>query len=90
MEKRNPIESNAAEAYIKSIKEMEDTEGSKKDESGKRLRREIKALVIENPLRWKEDRVVYPKSCRRLGAEYQVVSLPPVQSIDIMDMESSM
>jgi hypothetical protein len=89
MEKRNPMETNAAEEYGKSIKALEETDEVKKNEKTQNLRREVKALEMESSLRWKEDRKLYPKARSRVGAEYQVESFPSALSTgDENDMES--
>jgi len=76
MERRNPAESNAADEYGKAIKAFVDNADSKKSDKSSRIRREVQALTIESPLRWKEDRRFYPKASSRVGPEYQVESIP--------------
>ena len=82
-ERRNPNETNAANAYEKAIQDMEERDGcSKKNERTYPLRRTTNIDTGETSLdvQWKEERVLYPKASSRLGDEYQVGPLPTASS----------
>jgi hypothetical protein len=90
LERRNSCETNAADAYQNMMKQLEQEAGHRKEDLHYQLRNATTNSGSNDSSidRWKDDRVLFPKCCSRLGENYQVGSLPHSSQSDKNDMES--
>jgi hypothetical protein len=75
LEKRNEVETKIANAYLDEIMLLdEDSEYEAAVQPPKRILSPRHATRLD--LSWKEGGSTFPRSCSRVGSEYQAVDLP--------------